>query len=575
MIRVTAVQPESIAEELGLAAGTELLTVNGRELEDFLDWEFLTAEEEFLLHVRQPDGEEIEFDIERPLGEPIGVALEPARIRRCANRCDFCFVDGLPDGLREVLYIRDDDYRLSFRYGNFATLTNLKPQRHRAHHRVPAVAALRLGARDRSHRAALPAPQSDRAGHPPAAARLRRPRHRVPHPDRDVARRQRRGGARADAARAVRVRARDPGLLGRAGRAHRVQQASSGARADGGGVPRRHRAGRERARPSRGGSAACTGPSAPTSSTCAPGVELPPAEIYDGFEQVENGVGTRALAAAADRDGGAASCDGWAGRRDRRGDRHRDGPLMPHGARAAGPGTGARFELIPVVNSLFGAVGHDRGAACPARALQQALSRPARSRSRAASRRIDQRRRPVHGQHEPRAALGAAVPMELRLSKDFIDALQRAGGGMSKPTVAIVGPPQRRQVHPVQPHPRRPAGHRVRRPGTTRDRHFGDAEWQGRQFWLVDTGGLVPESRRLDGPRDPAAGRVRARRKRTSWSSWSTGGTACNPVDQAIAERLRKARRPCVLAVNKLDDLERSTGAVRVLSSSASATRWA
>src|SRR5688572_19594970 len=126
MIKVTAIAPDSIAEELGLRAGTELVSVNGRELEDFLDWEFLTAEEQFLLHVRLPDGEEIEFDIERPLGEPLGVTLDPPRIRRCANRCDFCFVDGLPDGLRDVLYIRDDDYRLSFRYGNFATLTNLK-----------------------------------------------------------------------------------------------------------------------------------------------------------------------------------------------------------------------------------------------------------------------------------------------------------------------------------------------------------------------------------------------------------------------------------------------------------------
>ena len=160
MIRVTAVQPESIAEELGLAVGTELLAVNGRELEDFLDWEFLTAEEEFLLHVRQPDGEEIEFDIERPLGEPMGVSLEPARIRRCANRCDFCFVDGLPDGLRDVLYIRDDDYRLSFRYGNFATLTNLKPQGRGADHRVPALAAVRLGPRHRSHGPPLPPPES-------------------------------------------------------------------------------------------------------------------------------------------------------------------------------------------------------------------------------------------------------------------------------------------------------------------------------------------------------------------------------------------------------------------------------
>ena len=127
MIKVAAVQPDSIADELGLKAGTEVVAVNGREVEDFLDWEFLTADEEFLLQVRQPDGEEIEFEIERPLDEPMGVALEPPRIRRCANRCDFCFVDGLPPGLRDVLYIRDDDYRLSFRYGNFATLTNLKP----------------------------------------------------------------------------------------------------------------------------------------------------------------------------------------------------------------------------------------------------------------------------------------------------------------------------------------------------------------------------------------------------------------------------------------------------------------
>ncbi|MBS1240696.1 MAG: hypothetical protein H6R40_123, partial [Gemmatimonadetes bacterium] len=128
MIKVTAVEHGSIAEQIGIVPGTELLTVDGEELEDFLDWEFRTAEDQFLLHVRQPGGEEIEFDIERPAYEALGVSLEPPRIRRCANRCDFCFVDGLPAGLRDVLYIRDDDYRLSFRYGNFATLTNLKPR---------------------------------------------------------------------------------------------------------------------------------------------------------------------------------------------------------------------------------------------------------------------------------------------------------------------------------------------------------------------------------------------------------------------------------------------------------------
>ena len=100
--------------------------MNGRPLADFLDWEFLTADEELAIVARQPDGEQVIYELERLDGEPLGISLEPPTVRRCANRCEFCFIEGLPAGLRKPLYIRDDDYRLSFAYGNFATLSNVK-----------------------------------------------------------------------------------------------------------------------------------------------------------------------------------------------------------------------------------------------------------------------------------------------------------------------------------------------------------------------------------------------------------------------------------------------------------------
>jgi GTP-binding protein len=129
---------------------------------------------------------------------------------------------------------------------------------------------------------------------------------------------------------------------------------------------------------------------------------------------------------------------------------------------------------------------------------------------------------------------------------------------MTKPTVAIVGRPNTGKSTLFN----RILGGRPAivsdRPGTTRDRHFGDAEWQGRSFWLVDTGGLVPESEdSMD----------RAIRQQVDFALAEAdvviflvdGREGVSPIDKAIAERLRKAGRPVVLAVNKLDDLERAT----------------
>ena len=77
-----------------MVVGTELLTVNGRELADFLDWEFLTADDELIIEARLPDGEDVVYEVERPGGEGLGVELAPPTIRRCANRCEVCFKTG-------------------------------------------------------------------------------------------------------------------------------------------------------------------------------------------------------------------------------------------------------------------------------------------------------------------------------------------------------------------------------------------------------------------------------------------------------------------------------------------------
>jgi putative radical SAM enzyme (TIGR03279 family) len=115
----------SIAAELEIEAGDTLLAVNGVPLRDLIDFQYLTADDQLLLDIRKADGELWEVEVEREEGEPLGLIFPAPAPLECGNRCLFCFVHQLPKGLRSPLYVKDEDYRLSFLFGNYVTLANI------------------------------------------------------------------------------------------------------------------------------------------------------------------------------------------------------------------------------------------------------------------------------------------------------------------------------------------------------------------------------------------------------------------------------------------------------------------
>ena len=126
--KIQAVDPGSIAEELELEAGDFLLTINGNEIEDVFDYEYYVNSESMLMLVEKADGELWELEIENNY-ENLGITFENGLMsdyKSCSNRCIFCFIDQMPPGMRETLYFKDDDSRLSFLQGNYITLTNMK-----------------------------------------------------------------------------------------------------------------------------------------------------------------------------------------------------------------------------------------------------------------------------------------------------------------------------------------------------------------------------------------------------------------------------------------------------------------
>lgn len=128
MAKITAVQKGGIGEELGLEVGDELLGFNGKSIVDVLDYAYYDSQEEFTLNLLTKQGEKVDIDVEKEEDETLGLELDESvqlEPMRCKNKCLFCFVDQLPKGMRDTLYVKDDDYRLSFVSGNYVTLSNI------------------------------------------------------------------------------------------------------------------------------------------------------------------------------------------------------------------------------------------------------------------------------------------------------------------------------------------------------------------------------------------------------------------------------------------------------------------
>ena len=122
------VLPGSIAKELEISAGDKLLAINDQEIEDVFDYHFLANEEYLTVLIEKPDGEQWELEIEKEYEEDLGIEFEQGLMdeyRSCRNKCIFCFIDQMPKDMRETLYFKDDDSRLSFLQGNYVTLTNM------------------------------------------------------------------------------------------------------------------------------------------------------------------------------------------------------------------------------------------------------------------------------------------------------------------------------------------------------------------------------------------------------------------------------------------------------------------
>ncbi len=124
-LKIKALEENSTASEIGMGPGDEVLSINGHPVADYLSYRYLIAGEDVSMLVLKAEGGLVEIELEKYEDDDLGIIPEPMKLHRCNNKCVFCFVSQMPRGLRRSLYVKDEDYRHSFLYGNYITLTTL------------------------------------------------------------------------------------------------------------------------------------------------------------------------------------------------------------------------------------------------------------------------------------------------------------------------------------------------------------------------------------------------------------------------------------------------------------------
>ncbi|MBR4078752.1 MAG: radical SAM protein, partial [Christensenellaceae bacterium] len=125
-LKVTTVKKGTLAERIGISPGDEILTINGEIVYDYIDYQVFLVERELSLRLRKANGSVVDLNIVKKTDyEELGIEFKDGKCHACANKCIFCFIDQLPEGMRDTLYFKDDDWRRSYMMGNYITLTNV------------------------------------------------------------------------------------------------------------------------------------------------------------------------------------------------------------------------------------------------------------------------------------------------------------------------------------------------------------------------------------------------------------------------------------------------------------------